>query len=119
MKLTAIEEEVIIKYILDLDARGYSPSLTQVRDMADKLLVARSKDKVGKNWPASFVKRIPELQMKFSRKYDYQRALCEDPEAITGWFRLVENTKAKYGILDEDTWNFDESGFMMGAIATT
>ena len=25
--------------------------------------------------------------------------------------------KAKYGILDEDTYNFDETGFMMGHIA--
>jgi hypothetical protein len=24
--------------------------------------------------------------------------------------------KAKYGIVDEDTWNFDKSGFMMGRI---
>jgi hypothetical protein len=30
----------------------------------------------------------------------------------------VENTKAKYGIQDEDTYNFDESGFMMGIILT-
>jgi hypothetical protein len=37
---------------------------------------------------------------------------------IQGWFRLVENTKAKYDILDEDTYNFDESGFMMGVIST-
>jgi hypothetical protein len=37
---------------------------------------------------------------------------------IQGWFRLVENTKTKYGILDEDTYNFDESGFMMGVIST-
>ena len=37
---------------------------------------------------------------------------------IQGWFRLVENTKAKYGILDEDTYNFDESGFMLGVIST-
>ena len=37
---------------------------------------------------------------------------------IQGWFRLVENTKAKYGILDEDTYNFDESGFMMGMLST-
>ncbi|KAF1922946.1 DDE-domain-containing protein, partial [Didymella exigua CBS 183.55] len=33
-------------------------------------------------------------------------------------FHLVENTKAKYGILDEDTYNFNESGFMMGVIST-
>ena len=41
-----------------------------------------------------------------------------DPEVIRGWFRLVENTKAKHGILDDDTYNFDESGFMMGMIST-
>ena len=27
--------------------------------------------------------------------------------------------KAKYGILDEDTYNFDETGFMMGIITPT
>jgi len=28
----------------------------------------------------------------------------------------VHNTKAKYSILNEDTYNFDETGFMMGII---
>jgi hypothetical protein len=37
---------------------------------------------------------------------------------IQGWFRLVDNIKAKYSILDEDTYNFDEFGFMMGVILT-
>ena len=37
---------------------------------------------------------------------------------IRGWFYLVENTKAKYSILDNNTYNFDESGFMMGVIST-
>jgi hypothetical protein len=26
--------------------------------------------------------------------------------------------KAKYGITDKDTWNFDESGFMIGKISS-
>ena len=56
--------------------------------------------------------------MKFNRKYDYKRALCEDPEAIRAWFQLVANTKAKYGIQDKDTYNFDKTGFMMGIIST-
>jgi hypothetical protein len=30
----------------------------------------------------------------------------------------VEETKAKYGICDEDFHNFDEPGFMMGKITT-
>jgi hypothetical protein len=46
--------------------------------------------------------------------YDYQRALCEDPDIINAWFDLVLNIRAKYGILDSNTYNFDETGFMMG-----
>jgi hypothetical protein len=41
-KLTQLEEEVIVKYILDLNARGFAPTYAAVRDMADKLLAARS-----------------------------------------------------------------------------
>ena len=118
MRLTVTEEEVIIRHILELDSRGFSPRLAAVKDMADPLLAARHCDPVGVNWPAGFVKRTPELAVKFNRKYDYKRALCEDPQLIGDWFGLVTNTKAKYGITDEDTYNFDETGFMMGVIST-
>jgi len=35
---------------------------------------------------------------------------------IRGWFELVRNTSAKYGIAESDIYNFDETGFMMGVI---
>ena len=54
--------------------------------------------------------------MKFNRKYDYKRALCEDSKVIRDWFLLVANMKAKYGIQDDDTYNFDKTGFMIGQI---
>lgn len=38
---------------------------------------------------------------------------------IRGWFQLVRDTVAKYGIQDKDMYNFDETGFMMGMISTT
>jgi hypothetical protein len=69
-----------------------------------------------KNWPDRFVARRPEIKMRFNRVYDYQRGLCEDPAIIEPWFRLVANMRAKYGILDCDFYNFDETGFMMGMI---
>ena len=50
-KLTKLEEEVIVKYILDLDLRGFAPSLSAVRDMADKLLAKRGAGQVGQKWP--------------------------------------------------------------------
>jgi hypothetical protein len=37
--------------------------------------------------------------------------LQEGPEVIGTWFKLVEETKAKYGVYDEDMHNFDETGF--------
>jgi hypothetical protein len=84
--------------------------------MANNLLTARGASKAGKNWAENFVKRTPELQIAYSRKYDRQRALCEDPRIIEPWFHLVRNVRLKYGIADADTYNFDESGFQMGVI---
>jgi hypothetical protein len=37
---------------------------------------------------------------------------------IRSWFELVEQTKAKYGICDEDVYNFDEASFIIGKITT-
>jgi hypothetical protein len=116
MRLKPTEEEVIVQMVLDLDARGFSPRITDVKAMADALLAERGQHPIGKNWTSMFIQRRDELRTKFFRCYDYQRAKCEDPVVIRDWFRLVENTKAKYGVTDEDTYNFDESGFMMGMI---
>ncbi|KAJ3453223.1 hypothetical protein MRS44_018878 [Fusarium solani] len=115
-KLTELEEDAIVQYILELCERSFPPRLRDVKDMANQLLRARDASGVGKNWASSFVRRRPELRTRFSRKYDYQRAKCEDPKVIGEWFTLVQNVKAKYGIPDEDTYNFDETGFMMGMI---
>jgi hypothetical protein len=117
-KLTQLEEEVIVNYIINLDTRGFAPTYAAVRNMADKLQAARGGGQVGQKWPANFVRRTDSLKTRFNRAYDRQRALCEDPILIRSWFELIEQTKAKYGILNEDVYNFDEAGFMMGKITT-
>lgn len=118
MALRGSEEVAIVRHVLKLIEQGYPPRLADVEEMANSLLEIHNQKPVGKRWAANFVKRRPELKVKFNRKYDYSRALCEDPEVIQGWFRLVQNTKAKYSIQDKDTYNFDETGFMMGVIST-
>ena len=45
--------------------------------------------------------------------------MCKDPVQIQGWFRFIQNTVAKYGILQEDIYNFDETGFQIGVISTS
>jgi hypothetical protein len=55
--------------------------------------------------------------MAFNQAKDRQRVLQEDPEVISAWFKLVRETKDKYGVLDDDIHNFDETSFQMGVIA--
>jgi hypothetical protein len=114
IRLSINEEQVIVQYILDLDARSYPPRVSGVKDMANRLLRERDASRVGKNWVTNFVKRQPELRTRFNRRIDYQRVKYEDPDAYRTWFRLVQNVVAKYGIQDRDIYNFDETGFLMG-----
>jgi hypothetical protein len=86
--------------------------------MADKVLGVRGGEPVGQHWAERFVTRSPELKMAFNRAKDRQRILQEDPEIIGAWFKLVEGTKAKYGVHDNDVHNFDETGFQMGVIGS-
>jgi len=122
-KLLAAEEQSLVQWILDLDRRGFPPQVIDVRRMADALLAARGQDPppqpVGQKWVSRFIKAQPELQTKWNRKFHSQRARCEDPVTIAAWFKLVEETRQAYGILDTDTYNFDETGFMMGVAATS
>jgi hypothetical protein len=116
--LTKLEEQAITEHALDVDSRGFQLNYDLLRGLADKLLTDRGARHVGINWPANFVRRVPELKLRVNRRYDYQRALSENPQVIRDWFRLVANIKAKHGILDEDVYNFDEAGFQMGVIGT-
>jgi hypothetical protein len=117
-KLSDLEEQTIVQYILDLDTRGFAPRLRGVEEMANRLLAKREMPPVGQRWASNFIRRQPELRTRFFRRYDYQRAKCEDPIAINAWFSLVEDIIAKYGIRSDDIYNFDETGFMMGVIAS-
>jgi predicted HTH domain antitoxin len=120
-KLTSTEEESLYKWIISLDDRGAAPRPQTVREVANLLLQARLSTPpptVGIHWVAKFVRRHPDLQTRFSRRYDYRRALCEDEKTITTWFNFIRSTIIKYGILDDDIYNFDETGFALGLTAT-
>jgi hypothetical protein len=117
-KLTNLEESVIVRHILDLDSRSFPPRISCVEDMANRILADRKAGRVGKNWTSNFVRRQPQLSTRFNRSIDYQRVLSEDPDAYNAWFRLVRNIIDKYGIQEDDIYNFDETGFLMGQISS-
>lgn len=121
-KFTQLEEESIQDWLISMDQRGAALTIAMLRDMANLLLQHRgdhTPQTVGKNWPTQYIKQHPGLTSRFSRKYDYKRALMEDPNTIIEWFKLVEKTISQYGITSDDIYDFDESGFAMGVSATT
>jgi hypothetical protein len=69
-----------------MDQRGLAPRPDAVRQMATLLLEKRSDSNsnsyIGQRWVTNFVRRHQALQCRYNRKYDYQRAKCEDPKVI-------------------------------------
>jgi hypothetical protein len=121
-RLTETQEESLIQWIEGRDRRGVAPRPVHVQQMANIILQQDSKDPpqpIGKNWVTEFVKRHDSLKYRFARRYNYQRALCEDPKVIKDWFKRLKEVQEEHGIQDEDIYNFDETGFAMGVIATT
>lgn len=85
--------------------------------MANLILKADSSvvpEPIGQNWVTKLIARRDEVKSRFARQYDYQRALCEDPKIIQKWFNDLKELRFTKGILDEDIYNFDKTGFAMG-----
>ncbi|RKK06656.1 hypothetical protein BFJ65_g18554 [Fusarium oxysporum f. sp. cepae] len=81
-RLSDLEEQIIVQFILDLYSRGFPPRLRSVQEMANRLLTDRGISPIGINWASNFMKRQPELKTHFQRSYGYQRARCDDPTII-------------------------------------
>ena len=115
------EEEVLVSWIHNMEQRGYPLHIIDVQRMAQTLLTRRgtstSPPIIGKNWVYRWIKQHPDVDARLSRSLDSQRAKNKDPKIINQWFERVQNIRQEYGILDNDTYNFDETGFAIG-IAT-
>lgn len=120
-KLTQYGEDSLTEWVLSMDSRGAAPRPSTVREMANILLAARGTIPpltVGVNWASTFVKRRNELRTRFSRRYDYQRALNKNPKNIKDWFLKMQHTIEDNGIQPEDIYDLDETGFAMGLISS-
>ncbi|KAM4058337.1 helix-turn-helix, psq domain-containing protein [Hirsutella rhossiliensis] len=113
-----LRETALVQWVLSMDERGMPPTVVYTRRMANLLLSEARPRNCRRDWVRKFVGRHNEIKAKYSRRYDYQRAKCEDPKTIQERYDRVAMAKQKWGILDENVYNFDETGFQMGVIAT-
>jgi hypothetical protein len=119
--LLECEEAELIKWICSMEQRRFPPFLIDVKRMAQSLLDRRCSNAsgfrtIGKNWIYRFYNEHPSIKARLSRSRDVQRVKNEDLYIIKPWFERVLETWQKYGITEEDTYNFDKTGFAIGLI---
>lgn len=118
-RLTITEEEAIVEYVLDLYTRRFPSRLAGIEDMANLHLSRRDGGFVGKHWADKFVKRQSELKCVLAAHTTSKEPSAKIQSLLAHEFLPMHNMRAKYGILDCDFYNFDETGFMMGVICAS
>ncbi|KAL3709892.1 suppressor protein sef1 [Talaromyces marneffei ATCC 18224] len=117
-KLTQPEEESLVKWVFDLDRHGLPPRHSLVREMANHLPSQHRDQQVGEKWVYDLIKRRPEIDLKFSQRYNYERAKYKDSKIIKEHFDRVQAAISEYKILPEDIFNFNKTGFTIRLYAT-
>ncbi len=121
-RLTPSEEQSLEAIILQLEAWGFPPYVSRVKEIGFELMKRRNKDKtteqLGKNWVQKFLHRQPDLVTRWSQRLERDRANNCTPEIFTYWFQLFESQIQKYGIQRRDIYNMDEKGLALGQIGS-
>jgi hypothetical protein len=117
--LTPDQEEFLVQWILEEDARAFPPSHARAREMANRILRMNGEAQpVGKNWMAAFLKRNPRVASIVGRKIEAARVERATPKQIRAFLELFESVRTRLGI-QTDTWNIDKTGKALGVCANT
>ncbi len=109
-----------MKQVEELCSWGWPPLIREVYKMAVELLeekVETPEVVLYENWPYNFIARNPTLRIRFVPPLDKDRQKASDEDQIRRYFKLYRVTKELYNIHDDDVYNIDEKGIMMGVLA--
>ena len=119
-RLTTKQEEFLVQWIIEENARQFPLSYARTREMASRILKMNGDDTpVGKHWIHAFLKRNPRVASIVGRKKEAQRAERATSEQVRAFLELFEKTCLRLGIRAEDPWNMDETGKAMGVYSNS
>ncbi|KAI9041891.1 uncharacterized protein KD926_006437 [Aspergillus affinis] len=91
-----------------------------VRTAADSILKEAHDDPntlpptVGDKWLSRWLIRHPQYNMKKARAIEVERRRTHNRDDLEDWYRRLQSVIAVHGILENDIWNFGETGFQIG-----
>ena len=118
-RLSEAEEKALCMYIDRLDYVRLSVRRSFVENAANSIIQANTPDNaprpppVGQHWVSRFVTRH-KYSVVPQKVLDADRQAAENQDVITSWFEALHKVIAEYGIVPEDIWNMDETGFRIG-----
>ncbi|SYW81915.1 uncharacterized protein UHO2_00412 [Ustilago hordei] len=111
-------KELLVLHIQKQAHYGFPITPQNLRQLAKQLLRQRTDNNdatLGPNWVSAFKQQHPELRSYYSHKMDAARVQAtSDPSVVEAYFDVLKKTIAKYGILPENLFNMDETGFLIG-----
>ncbi|XP_053372904.1 uncharacterized protein LOC123565518 [Mercenaria mercenaria] len=115
--LSREEEEVLVEHVEVMGQLGYGYTNTKLQQIAGELAYEMGKKKTNKamsnNWLYGFMNRWQKRLVSLSpRSLDSYRAKCSTPEAVSSYFRNLQDTLKRYDLLDkpQNIYNLDETG---------
>lgn len=119
-KLTRPEEAALCRYIDRLDVANFSVRPEFITDAANYILKERSSSSssasvptVGKLWTTRFIRRHRYLRQR-QQMLDSNRQSSEDVNRVIAYFNSLRKVIDEEGVIPEDIWNMDETGFRIG-----
>ena len=111
-RLRRYQEEIMVKYIQDLQLQYAPINQAQLQIIAEKLAQANNPTaRLGKNWIYRFIKRRPELITARNRSFEATRIKASIPHRIQSWYAYVDSAIQRFSITPQDIWNIDEIGY--------
>jgi hypothetical protein len=133
--LSSEQERVILRWIKELTAGGYSPGHRLLREVAEEVRSGRSRNldnaspesieiaqphfPLGQDWVPRFIQRHPHLAVVIGRRIDSIRMDGTNKPVLDAWFDAYKKIVTTSGIKQENTYNMDESGHSIGTLEST
>lgn len=114
-----MQKRSLLHYIFALDEIGQSLRYERITTVANNILDDSHDEDgpapvIGQHWAKRFIKRYSELHKAKQKPMELERKLAHDPEMLSNWFERFQKLREQYQVLDDDIWNFDETGFRIG-----
>lgn len=113
-----MQEQQIVKYILDMETMLMGLTCEEVRKIAYQLAVKskiphpfnNEEQMAGKDWLYGFFQRFPQLSIRKPENTSAVRARGFNKAAVSEFFNILQDVMKKYNFPASRIWNVDETG---------